>query len=303
MRRLLAAGALGGVVAVLLAGCGLPEGVDGDLTDDWGEFPEPVAFIPAASVCHAAPPVESAALVDYRPIDCALPHLVETVHVGEFTGDAAERETPPSPGSRALREAHAECEERVADFLGADYRYGRLTMVVATPTEAGWSGGSRWFRCDLSEMRDMRGNLAERVGSLRGALAEDSDSGLRLGCITTEQDDEGNLGERVQVPCDQPHEAEFVGVWRSPDDEYPAPADEEARRRVYQGCREEIAEYVGVPNDGNLTYRTGVIADWMSEDAWDNGDRTFRCYLYLPERELTESLRGAGTEGLPIHIE
>jgi len=303
MRRPLAAVAVAGAVASLLAGCSLPEGVDGDLADEWGGFPEPVAFVPAAPICHAEPYAETAALVDYRPIDCDQPHLVQTVYVGAFTGDVAERDSPPASGSRAIRRAYSECETQVAEFLGADYRYGRLTMGVVKPTEAGWAGGARWFRCDVSEIDDVRGVPVERQGSLEGALVEDSDSGLRLGCFTARLGDGGEVQERAEVPCDQPHEAEFVGIWRSPDDDYPTFDDSAAEERVYQGCRETVADYVDVPKDGNLIYRTGVIADWMSEHDWDNGDRAFRCYLWLPDRELTESLRGAGTEGLPIHTE
>lgn len=302
MRETWAAAVTGCAVALLLVGCGTPDEVDGDLTNDWGTPPEPVAFVPSAPVCQAEAYTETAALVDYRPLDCEQPHLVETIHVGAFTGEPAEAEAPPEAGSAAIREAYAECEQHAEEFLGADYRYGRITMGVAKPTEAGWEGGARWFRCDLSEIEGARGVPIEREGSLAGALVAD-DSELRLGCFTAELGEGGEVRERVGVPCGEPHQAEFVGIWRAPDDEYPSFEDEDSEARVYQGCRETVADYVDVPKDGNLIYRTGVIADWMSESDWSNGDRAFRCYLWLPDRDLTDSLQGAGTEGLPIHTE
>lgn len=303
MRETLAAAVAGGAVALLLAGCSAPAGVDGDLTNAWGDFTEPVTFVPAAEICHDKPYAEVAALADYEPIDCEQPHLIQTIHVGTFTGKAADQEAPPEPGSAAIRDAYAECEQHAEEFLGADYRYGRLTMGVAKPTEAGWQGGARWFRCDLSEIDVIRGTAIEREGSLAGALLEESDSGLRLGCFTAELGDGGEVRDRTEVPCEEPHDAEFVGVWRPSGDDYPSYEDADAENEVYQGCREAVADFVDVPKDGNLIFRTGVIADWMSRDDWDNGDRAFRCYLWLPERDLTESLAGAGTEGLPVHTE
>jgi len=276
--------------------------VDGDLTGDWGGFGEPTGFVPDAGVCHEAEYQPSAPVADYRPVDCAQPHLVETVHVGTFEDDAAERDAPPETGSSALRAAYRECQKEAADVLGADFRHGRLWLGVAVPSAAGWEGGARWFRCDLMETQEVYGAPVSREGSLAGALGEDGEPGLALGCFTVEVDD-SNVQEMTPVACDQTHEAEFVGVYRSGADEYPRLSDEDAEDLVHDGCREKVAEYVDVPVDSDLVFRTGTIADWMSEEDWRAGDRGFRCYLWLPDRELTESLAGGGTEALPIQTE
>lgn len=301
MRRPLAAVAIGSVVGLALAGCGLPDGVDGDMTGDWAGFPEPVGFVPAAPVCHAEPYASTVPLSDYRPVDCDEPHLAQTLHVGTFTEEASESESPPEAGSAEQREAYAECEERAEELLGADFRYGRLWLGVAVPSEAGWAGGARWFRCDLSEIESVRGATVEREESLAGAL--EPGSALSLGCFTAKLGSDSEIEERTQVPCDETHEAEFVGVWRAPDGPYLSFEDRDDEEQVYEGCREAVADYVDVPKDGNLIFRTGVIADWMSESDWDSGDRAFRCYLWLPEQDLTESLAGAGEDSLPIHTE
>lgn len=281
---------------------GAPEGVDGDLTGDWGSFAEPVGFVPEAGVCHEEPFQPSAPAAEYRPVDCAQPHLVETVHVGTFEEDAAERDAPPEVGSSALRAAYRECQKEAAKVLGADFRYGKLWLGVAVPSAAGWEGGARWFRCDLLETARVYGEPVTREGSLAGALGEDGEPDLALGCFTVEVDDSA-VKRMTPVPCNEPHEAEFVGVYRSGADDYPEISDEDAEGLVHDGCREQVAKYVDVPVDGDLVFRTGTIVDWMSEDDWRAGDRGFRCYLWLPDRELTESLAGDGTDALPIQTE
>jgi hypothetical protein len=109
--------AIAAAVAMLLAGCGLPDGVDGDLTGGWGVMPEPVVFAPEPETCHFQhAPVfrETVTLGAYRPVDCDDGFRVETVHVGSFSGDAAERVTPPPEGSPEMQEAYRECDEAAA---------------------------------------------------------------------------------------------------------------------------------------------------------------------------------------------
>lgn len=302
-RRVMILVAAGSAAIVALAGCSdVPQGVDGDLTDDWGGFSEPVGFAPDPLTCHDQPYRQAASLADYQPVECEQPHLVETVHVGAFTGEAAELAAPPAATSAEHRQAYRECEEHAADHLGAGFRLGRLWLGVSVPSEAGWQGGARWFRCELVEIESIYGDPVRRQGSLAGSLASDAPADLRLGCYQVTAED-GAVSEMNPVGCDAPHDAEFVGTWRGPAGGYPDPSDSDDEREVYQGCRERVAAYVDVPVDGDLVYRTGTIADWMSESEWQAGDRAFRCYLWLPGRELTESLAGAGTDALPVQTE
>lgn len=302
-RPLAAAAATGGAALMLLAaGCGgPPDGVDGDITGAWGTFPDPSTFVPEAAACHQDQYQAVASVADYAPVDCAEPHLGQTVHVGTFTDDAADLEAPPEEGSSEQRSAYRECAEQAEEFLGADFRHGRLWLGVAVPTEAGWQGGARWFRCDLMEIQSVYGAPVERQGSLAGALEDDSD--LTLGCFTASVNGDDEVEDMTPAACDETHDAEFVGVWDAPNGSYPAAGDSDAETAVYEGCREQVADYVDVPVDGDLVFRTGTIADWMSEEDWAAGDRAFRCYLWLPERELSESLEGDGTDALPVQTE
>jgi hypothetical protein len=293
-------------VAVLLAGCALPEGVDGDLTGAWGVMPDPMVFVPEPETCHFQQSTDfqdTVTLGAYRPVDCDDGFRVETVHVGSFSGEAAERVTPPPYGSPELQEAYRECDEAAADYLGADFRHGRLWLGVAKPSSLAWDGGARWFRCDAGVWLDhdsIGDTLMRHVGSLRGALADD-DSELALGCFyPTISDEDGLVDTMNPVDCDEPHTAEFVGVWTAPDATYPDVDLTDGENRIHRGCRSAVADYVGVPDDADLRFRTGTIAWLMSEWDWDAGDRGVQCYLWLGDREVSESLAGAGTRGLPV---
>jgi hypothetical protein len=294
------AAATTGLAGLLLAGCAVPEGIDGDLVGGWAAMPGPVAFVPEVGTCHLGDYQPTGALADYDPVDCTRPHVTETVHVGAFTGEAGERDAPPEAGSSTWRRAYAECDEAATEYLGADFRHGRLWLGVTVPSPEAWTGGSRWFRCEVVEFEDVILFGRIRRDSLAGALAEDSS--LRLGCfdVTTAEDDEEQIERMAPIGCDEPHHAEFVGVWRAPDGPYLAGDNAQAANQVHQGCREQVAEYVDVPVDGDLPFRTGTIADWMDEVDWTNGDRGFRCYLWLSGEEITGSLKGAGTSGLPV---
>jgi len=294
-----------GMVVLALAGCGgLPSGVDGDLAGGWSTLPEPTSFTPRAEVCHEDAYRPVAAIEHYRPVDCAGPHLLETVHVANFTGEAGERDAPPAADGWQWRAAFSQCEDHAEEYLGAGHRQGRIWLGVAVPSEAAWDGGARWFRCELSELESVAGEPVMREGTLAGALA-DPESGLRLGCFQVAVDGDGLVEEKTPVACDEPHQAEFVGVWRAPEDTYPdveedsGPVDE-----VYDGCRSRIAAYTEVPDDGDVRFRAGTIVDWMSRQDWDAGDRAFRCYLWLGEdEEVTGSLKGAGPDELPVRTE
>jgi hypothetical protein len=225
---------------------------------------------------------------------------LETVHVGRLEGEAADRDTPPNPGTGHWRTAYRECDEAAEDYLGANFRLGFLWLGVGVPTNAAWRAGARWFRCDIMEFND-DDRLTVVDGSRRGALASPSE--LVLGCFTvkaTEGDDSGLSGieEKEPVDCTEGHNAEFVGVWYS--EESRPPGNDASWERAHQACRELVAAYVGLPVDGDLRFRTGTVVDPILEEAWDNGDRGFRCYLWLSQEEFTESLKDAGPDALPV---
>ncbi|HEU4423959.1 MAG TPA: septum formation family protein [Pilimelia sp.] len=289
---------VGGLSAALLSACSPPAGVDGEVTDDWATVSDPKAFTPSAGVCHETDYTETGPLASYDPVDCGAAHRTETLHVGTFTGTAASGASPPAAGSPPLRTAYAECDKQARDYLGSDFRYGRLWLGVVVPSSEGWRGGARWFRCEAVEKADHEnfGETVNRTGSLKGALR--STSPLNLTCYQVKAKDSGIIESRTPAPCSSSHNSEFAGVFTASATSYPAKSAD--WDRLHDSCRKVIAKYVGLPDDGDLKYRTGTVVVPGAQDDWVVGNRGVRCYLYLSDKTFTRSLKGAGTKGLPI---
>ncbi|MEU5791665.1 septum formation family protein [Micromonospora purpureochromogenes] len=295
MRRWWTAVAVGGAALLALTGCGTPTGVDADLADDWPALAAPQGFVPAAGVCHAG--VQDVGyLSGYHPLDCARSHRAETMHVGTLTGADARRATPPAGGTGGMLAARAECDREVRRAVGADWRSGRLGLAVVFPSPAAWTGGARWFRCDLTEVESVdEARAIPRTGSLKGALTRDTD--LRLRCFEPKVD--GDDVEAMEaVSCTARHHAEFVGVWPAGGLSYTQVTKGDGR--VHKGCLGVLAKYTGVPNDGNLRFRAGSIFYHPLEREWRDGNRGVQCFVWVSDRTLTRSLKGVGTRGLPV---
>ncbi|BCL14368.1 septum formation family protein [Micromonospora sagamiensis] len=283
------------LTATLLAGCGDAGGLDGDLVDDWAALAAPGPFVPPAGVCQVADFADVVPLATFEPVDCGVPHRVETAHVGTFPPAVT---SAPAVDSPAMRAAFADCDTRTSAYVGDEWRVGRLRLGVALPSTVGWAAGARWYRCDVTEVDTVEraGRTVQRTGSLRDALK--GASPLRLGCQNARTG--AQLGVQTVTPadCAKAHNAEFVGVWKAPDTRYPAkPAD---WAPVYTGCRSVLAGYAGLPVDDDLRFRTDVVVRPPGAARWKAGDRGVRCYLWLSDRTVTRSLRGAGPAVLPV---
>lgn len=281
---------------LLLAGCTLPDGVDGDLVDTWDQLPEPVGFTPEAGVCHPAGYQERGSLADYQPVDCEQPHRAETVYVGEISGEAAGEVRPPEPGTGAWRAAFEQCEQRAEEYLGADFRYGRLWLTVTVPTVDAWDGDARWLRCDIAQVNESD-EVVEREGSLEQVLLEPTE--LSYSCSNAVLDENDNVDVLEPVACDEAHDTEFVGVFHvAADTSYPF-SDDVWDNQVHPGCRELVAEFADVPRD-RVEFVTGTIGVPPGRDDFDNGDRGIRCHLWLDgDRDVSQSLQGEGEDAFP----
>ncbi|MEV1289356.1 septum formation family protein [Micromonospora sp. NPDC049679] len=294
MRRWLTAMALGGVMAVALAGCGTPGGVDGVLTDDWAALGEPKPFLPAAKICHQRWD-DTGYVSVYNPSDCAASHVLETVHVGTFTAEHAARATPPPAGSPAARAAYAECDKKATEFVGAEWRGTRLELSVVIASEHAWSGGGRWFRCDLGEMDNLDdGARVTRTSSLAGAAA--GASPLAYGCF--EPKIVKDRVERMEpIGCDKPHHSEYVGIYTAPDITWESLVKDSDR--THKGCLDVVASYAKVPRN-TAKYRAGTIIYPPNEQAWSAGNRGVQCFLWRSAPLLTRSVQGGGDKVLPL---
>ncbi len=282
-------------VALTLAGCVTPPaGTDGDLVDDWAPISAATAFAPEAGACHAF--VARVGYLDgYAPVPCDQPHKVETLHVGTLTGAAATGSEPPAAGSAGMRSARTVCQREANRALGADWRGGRIVLSVVFPSPAGWTGGSRWFRCDAAEVKSLDDpSVLARATGLAGALT--GPSTLRHTCFNPTVDGD-QVSAMAPVACTRRHHAEFVGIWTAPDTSFAAFRKNQNRAR--DGCGALIAAYTKVPR-GEVRFRTGSIWYHPSESEWRDGNRGVQCFLWISDRKLTRSLKGAGRGGLPM---
>jgi hypothetical protein len=294
MRQRWAAGVVGVTLVLALVGCGRSAGVDGDLVDDWKPIGAPVVFTPAVDSCHQGYD-EISFLSAYRPVGCDQVHRAETFHIGTFTG-VGDRVTPPPDGGPEVRAAFAECEAKAGGFLGGDWRAARLWLGISTPSSFGWTGGARWFRCELAEIEDLIKLVPiDRTGTLKGALAQSTP--LALGCFEPKPDRDGFIQSMPPIDCATPHRSEFVGTYTAPD----ATAADLGRNseRVELACLDVVAGYAGIPKDRTLEYRAGVHYFWPGERDWGWGNHGVRCFLWMGEFTVTGSVKNVGVKGLP----
>jgi hypothetical protein len=281
------------LLAVLLAaGCSAPPppGTDGDLTDGWATPSTPAPFRPAPGRCHETL-ATTAPLDEYRPVDCAELHVSETFHVGT----PADADVAPAAGTPGAKAAYRECSDAATGFLGAGWREARVAVQVVWPTRAGWAGGARWFRCDVTTA-DLDGqSRTSRTGSLAGELSHPSP--LRLACFDPKVDG-GTVTAMTAVPCTTAHRAEFAGLWNAPDISYSKLESDTERSAA--ACRGTIARFAALPDDSDLQYRSGWISYNPTRSEWLSGERRVRCFIYFAERTFSRSLRNAGPGTLSI---
>ena len=263
-----------GVVVLAVTGCAPPAGTDGDLTNGWPAFPAARTPTPGAGVCYPG---------GYQPtwhgdfgsaVDCASrPHQTETVFVGAFTG--ADAAAPPAAGSQPLQDAFAGCVAAARDYLGGEWTDARITMGVVVPDAAAWTGGARWYRCDVTQYTDSALGTVATAGSVKGGLL--GARPLAIGCITATDDGKGSVTRFADAGCDQPHNGEYAGAYLAPAG--PWPTGDALTSLVRTGCESVVAQFLGFSGS---TFQSNYLA-WMAtgfdEDRWTTGDRSERCYV------------------------
>jgi hypothetical protein len=274
------------LVALALGGCAAPAG--GDVTAGWPTMAAARPFKPATGSCHET----LAADGTEQPVACTELHVSETFYVGA----AQDGPVAPSAGSAPAKQAYATCAAEAVVFLGGPWRSARIAVHLIWPSRAGWAGGARWFRCDVSEADLDTQDDASRTGSLAGALQ--GGSALRLGCFNPKVDND-DVSTMRPVACTTRHRAEFAGVWTAPEISYAAQTKD--RTRTAAGCRSAIAAFAGVPDDADMQYRSGWISYNPTRAEWQLGERRVRCFLWFSDRTFTHSLKNAGRAGLPVH--
>jgi len=281
-----------------LGGCGkLPPGVDGDLTNGWPAMPQPKIVVPVAGACYAMLS-SGVSAGDDTTTSCTTAHDLETVYVGTFAGADAGRSTAPAKGSPALVTAYADCRKNATAYLGDDFDLGMLELSIVVPTAPAWTGGARWYRCDIIRYRDMQFDTVGGEGSVKDGLR--GDRPLAITCVNVTDDGKNAITDEQAVACSTPHNAEVAGVFTAPD--VPWPADQTARdNTASKGCEGVAAKYLGQSGQVNNPV-LGWAWDGFTQDRWEMGDRTIRCLLVGIKNgtansvKFTGSVKGIGTK-------
>ena len=164
--------------------CGrVPAGTDRSLVaDDWSMLAEAKVPEPRPGDCWRTDASEVYDLIDVPggvvQAPCENSHVIETVHVGQFTGAQAEAERAPS--LEQLADQYKVCDDEATKYLGAAWATGRLRLLVFPPTSGQWKGGARFFRCDVAALRTEAGLLDPRKETLKGTLQPGGP--MLLGC-------------------------------------------------------------------------------------------------------------------------
>lgn len=288
MRRWLAVAAIG--CALALSACSLPAGVDGNMVDDWPALPTPQAVVPVAGDCYQT---ALAYMLDNAPVPCQQFHLIEVAYVGTFTGTDATGSQPPAIDSTARRDAYAACVAPAKAFLGGDWHTGQLLMTVAVPDADAWSGGQRWFRCDVSELTSSgsQGVPITSTQDLKGVLS--GPNAQVLTCVNW--DDHGDyINNFRKASCAAKHSGEFAGIYTASD--LPWLTSSSARTTLAtNGCISVVAKFLGFSSAKTYASATvGYAWNNFDEDQWKIGDRGIRCFAaaFTKDKKFVGSVKG-----------
>jgi hypothetical protein len=289
-RTAVAVAALG--VAFALGGCGgLPPGVDGDLNNGWPAMPQAKVVVPVAGACYAMLS-SGVSAGDDKTTSCTGAHDVETVYVGTFAGADAGRSTAPAKGSTALVAAYADCRKNATTYLGDDFDLGMLDLTMVLPTAPAWTGGARWYRCDIVRYQDIEFKTVGGQGSVKDGLR--GDRPLAVTCVTVTDDGKSSITDEQAVACSTPHNAEVAGLFTAPD--VPWPADQTARDNMAsKGCEGVASKYLGESGGQVNNPLLGWSWDGFTQERWELGDRTTRCLLVGIKGDSANSVRFTGS--------
>lgn len=288
MRR---AGALLGLFGVLAlaAGCtGRPAGVDGDLVDDWPAMADPVTPVPVAGVCYDEP-LQETWYGGFDPVDCDESHHSETVYVGSFTGATADRTTAPRSDQAARADAYGTCQQALSDYLGGDWHTAAVTLVLVLPSDAAWTGGARWYRCDVAQFQDLAFRKQVVHGSVKDGLR--GKRPLAITCFVGKDAPDDTVVIKKGVDCAKPHNGEFAGLYTPPKGAYPK--GDRADQLGQDGCEAVVADYLGFSGKHDTSQYIGWMWTSVTEDQWRLGDRTIQCLAYTWDGEMIKgSIKG-----------
>ena len=249
---------------------------------------------PALGSCWQVEPAAAAKAFPWSgAASCAGPHTAEVYYVGQADHDLVRRsrgdgDNATIAANLMLAEVRRACGGFASAYLGASWHQTRVTILadwIAAPAEAGETAAQRdgFFGCALAETTDAAGTrFASRSASLKAGATE-----LAATCTL----------DSAYTPCDQPHNAEFVGTYTlTPQG---AAFDATAvKNTVSRGCGDVVRTYLGLPAEAQRPDLSAGYVGPTSAETWLGSDQTFACYAVAGDR-LRGTIRSLGTRPLP----
>jgi hypothetical protein len=259
-----------------LAGCSLPPGIDGKLANNWSSLSAPAQQLPQVGACYVSTYND---MLDSPPVACTTQHAVEVAYVGTFTGATASRVTPPPAESVEMKSAYASCQKPVNSYLGGDWHRGLVTVDVTTPTDNGWTGGARWYRCDVSAVFDLDYlDSTDSSVSLKGVLTHSS--AYNASCVRwTDHKSTDRIDNTKPTSCSSWFNGEYAGFYTAPNQAWPT-TDKKRDAIAQAGCETVVGHYLGFSGNTFASNYVGWVHWGFDETRWNSGDRTIRCFTW-----------------------
>jgi hypothetical protein len=289
MRRYVAVVAV--VATLALSACSsLPSGVDGDLTNDWAAVPAPAPVQPVVGDCYST---DDSNMLQNKPIECTDSHEVEVAAIGQFTGADADASAPPDEGSTPMRTAYGKCDSAAKSYLGDDWHTGLMQLTVAVPDSDAWSGGARWYRCDLKSIEYPDSTDTTTTSKpFKGILAKANP--VKLSCVSWTTHSTYISDYRVSS-CSSKHEGEYAGLFNSTTSTYPSTTSK-YQTVAGDGCETVVAKFLGLSTTKDYNESVGWAWTYTAEARWDLGDRSIRCFAaaFTKDSKFVGSVKGIG---------
>ena len=294
--------ALAVAAVLLLAGCSVPKpaGTDGNLVNGWPAVPAAQYTVPKAGSCYDSQASLTAADdAGYAEVSCSQPHTMEIAAVKTWTGAAASRSDVPADPDPDFAAARTACVQAVNDYIGGDYRSGKVFMRVGTPDARQWAGGDRSYTCELGADNG-NGPGDTRTGSVKNGLT--AARPLAIGCTLTDGsklDSDGTYSDVntfAPIDCSKPHDSEFVAAADPLSDALPDDSTTQ-NQHFADRCYLAITAFLGIPVATSVK-RTDLYAMWWWQSAkvWAHGDHSVQCFVVLTGgKRITGTLSGWGT--------
>ncbi|MGL5823492.1 MAG: septum formation family protein, partial [Nocardioides sp.] len=128
---------------------------------------------PEVGACRSISPADLANASNASPVvPCAEEHTAETIHVEQLPDEY--RDADYEDATLAVFAAKT-CTPRFTSFLGADESTGMRTILAWSwfrPSQAAWSDGARWFRCDVVGGTAASAALVDLPATTKGLFAD-----------------------------------------------------------------------------------------------------------------------------------